>query len=218
MPYGAVPLLLAIMAAPLLIVGPIMLPHATERAFGSRSGSPGRGVETVITAEMVTHHDWAEGLGESFWRNLREQSGRGREPPGDAPRAGPRTKRSEGSGHTVRTLCVRLCDGYYWPVSFATPHGRLARDAAQCERICPSVGRLFYHRNPGQAVDDMVDLEGQPYRALPTAYLYRARYVADCRCRAQPWDEEALARHRAYAEAPDSPANGKSRPSPASKP
>jgi hypothetical protein len=57
------------------------------------------------------------------------------------------------------------------------------------------------HRNPGQDVDDMVDLDGRPYRSLPTAFLHRAQYVADCTCRGNPWDEAAVARHRAYVEA-----------------
>jgi hypothetical protein len=46
----------------------------------------------------------------------------------------------------------------------------------------------------------MVDLQGRPYRTLPTALLYQTKYVADCTCRGNPWDEAALARHRTYAE------------------
>ena len=46
----------------------------------------------------------------------------------------------------------------------------------------------------------MVDLQGRPYRTLPTALLYQTKYVADCTCQGNPWDEAALARHRTYAE------------------
>ena len=48
----------------------------------------------------------------------------------------------------------------------------------------------------------MVDRDGKPYRELPAAFLYRTRYLADCTCRPQPWEEEAAARHRAFAQAP----------------
>jgi Protein of unknown function (DUF2865) len=41
---------------------------------------------------------------------------------------------------------------------------------------------------------------GHPYQNLPTAFLYETKYVADCTCRGNPWDEAALARHRTYAE------------------
>jgi Protein of unknown function (DUF2865) len=47
----------------------------------------------------------------------------------------------------------------------------------------------------------MVDRDGKPYRELPAAFLYRTRYLADCTCRPQPWEEEAAARHRAFSQA-----------------
>ena len=92
------------------------------------------------------------------------------------------------SGETYRTLCVRLCDGFYFPMSFATTRGKLEDDAGRCERQCPSKGRLFTHRNPGQSVDDMVDLRGNPYAKLATAFRFRAEFVTDCTCRGNPWD------------------------------
>ena len=106
----------------------------------------------------------------------------------------------ERTGGTYRTLCVRLCDGFYFPISYSTLRERFAADAKQCEQRCPSRSRLFVHRNPGEDVNDMVDLDGRRYRNLPTAFLHQTQYVADCTCRGNPWDEAALARHRAYAE------------------
>jgi hypothetical protein len=47
----------------------------------------------------------------------------------------------------------------------------------------------------------MVDLEGRPYTKLENAFRHQREYVPDCTCRGNPWDEAALARHRAYAEA-----------------
>ena len=47
----------------------------------------------------------------------------------------------------------------------------------------------------------MVDLEGRPYTKLENAFRHQREYVPDCTCRGNPWDEEAQARHRAYAEA-----------------
>ena len=92
-------------------------------------------------------------------------------------------------------------DGFYFPISYSTSRARFAGDAKQCEQRCPSRSRLFVHRNPGEDVDNMVDLDGRPYRSLPSALLHRTRYVPDCTCRGLPWEESALARHRAYAEA-----------------
>ena len=100
---------------------------------------------------------------------------------------------------TYRTLCVRLCDGYYFPISFSASRSRFERDAQACERSCPGQAQLFVHPNPDGEVEDMVDLRGRPYRELKTAFLYRAQYMPACRCKAEPWESEAKAQHRIYA-------------------
>jgi hypothetical protein len=100
---------------------------------------------------------------------------------------------------TYRTLCVRLCDGYYFPISFATPHERLAGDARGCESRCGAEARLFIYANPGGDVAEMTDLEGAPYTKLPTAFLYRTEYIPSCKCQPHPWEAEARQRHKSYA-------------------
>lgn len=102
---------------------------------------------------------------------------------------------------SYRTLCVRLCDGFYFPIGFSTPRSGLGRDAEKCESSCGAQARLFFHPNPGGDIDTMVDMAGRAYAALPTAFKYRKTLVAGCRCRPQPWSEAELARHRAYAQA-----------------
>jgi hypothetical protein len=119
------------------------------------------------------------------------------------PRPHPRRQeelRSSGDG-TYRTLCVRLCDGFYFPISFATPRSKLAEDAKRCERQCPIHSRLYVYRNPGENVEEMVGLDGTPYAKLPTAFRFRSGYVADCTCHGNPWDAEAIARHQSYPAA-----------------
>jgi Protein of unknown function (DUF2865) len=101
---------------------------------------------------------------------------------------------------TYRTLCVRLCDGFYFPISPATPQSRFARDADVCSASCGAEARLFYHPNVGGNVDTMVDLTGMAYSALPNAFKYRQALVPSCGCRPQPWAEAERERHRAYAE------------------
>ena len=51
---------------------------------------------------------------------------------------------------TYRTLCVRLCDGFYFPISSChVRKSRFARDADACSASCGSEARLFYHPNVG---------------------------------------------------------------------
>ena len=100
---------------------------------------------------------------------------------------------------TYRTMCVRLCDGFYWPVSYATSEERFERDASACANSCGGQARLFVYRNPGSDIEDMQDLQGRPYRRLSTAFLYRTQYVSDCKCQPHPWEAESKDRHQLYA-------------------
>jgi hypothetical protein len=103
---------------------------------------------------------------------------------------------------TYRTVCVRLCDGYFFPISFATTPERFSHDAAACQSRCAtSPARLYVYPNPGAEPEQMVDLNGKPYSELKSAFLFRTNYDAACTCKPQPWSKEALARHRAYADA-----------------
>lgn len=95
-------------------------------------------------------------------------------------------------GGTYRTLCVRTCDGSYFPVSFATVPARFQEDEQACRRMCPAAEvMLFTHRNPGEEVAQAVSITGQPYTALPNAFRFRQEFNASCSCRrpGQSWAE-----------------------------
>ena len=108
---------------------------------------------------------------------------------------------SRASTGSYRTLCVRLCDGYYWPISNSAVRTRFSKDAKQCETACPNRSQLFVQPLGRDDVDGMVDLKGIPYTLLKNALRYRSEYLQDCTCRGNPWDAEALARHQSYAQA-----------------
>jgi hypothetical protein len=104
------------------------------------------------------------------------------------------------SGGTYRTVCVRLCDGFYWPISFATTADSFDRDSGVCTQSCSSPTALYYYPNPGGEPEDMISLEGEPYLRLGKAFLYRTRYDAACKCKPHPWEQEAAEQHRRHAE------------------
>lgn len=90
------------------------------------------------------------------------------------------------SYHTLRSVCVRKSDGYYWPVSFATVSNYLGNDALVCSAQCPGADvDLYYYSNPGQEPKDMVNLAGESYAALPNAFAYRSEYNTENNCKAQ---------------------------------
>jgi hypothetical protein len=106
--------------------------------------------------------------------------------------------RSAASHRTYRTVCVRLCDGYFFPISFAVPRRHLVRDGRRCQERCGAEARLFYHSDVDADIAHMTDLEGRPYSELESAFLYRTAYFPNCKCQPHPWEKEALERHRMY--------------------
>ena len=112
--------------------------------------------------------------------------------------------------NTYRTLCVRTCDGFYFPISDSVRRARLYSDARTCTQRCDGEARLFYYPTNGGSVETMVDLSGRRYASLPTAFLYRKNLVAGCACKPEPWSPQEAARHRGYAAAQASAAAGSS--------
>jgi Protein of unknown function (DUF2865) len=97
-----------------------------------------------------------------------------------------------------RTVCVRLCDGYYFPISFSTTRRQLASDESACQSRCNSNARLFYYDTSAGSPETMVDRAGRSYSDLKTAFLYRTKFEQSCQCRPAPWSKEAQQRHAMY--------------------
>jgi Protein of unknown function (DUF2865) len=85
---------------------------------------------------------------------------------------------------TYRTLCVRQCDGYYFPISFSTLPNHFERDAELCQSKCAAPVDLYYYQNPGGAVDQMLGYRtNEPYKSMKSAFRYRKEFVAGCSCK-----------------------------------
>lgn len=106
-----------------------------------------------------------------------------------------------------RSVCVRLCDGFYFPVSYATYGAHLAQDAAQCQANCAAPAELYVYRNPGQDIEQAVSLTGSAYMDLPVALRYRKEYVKGCSCKQAEYNPTQIeaANKRAEAEASGQP-------------
>jgi len=93
---------------------------------------------------------------------------------------------------TYRTVCVRTCDGFYFPISFATVPARFPDDEKTCKNLCPaSEATLFSYRNPGEDMNQAVSISGQSYASSPNAFRYRQEFNPSCACKAagQTWSD-----------------------------
>lgn len=109
-----------------------------------------------------------------------------------------RTDQRAGIGQ-YRTMCVRMCDGYYFPISSSASRSRFRHDASMCRSQCGEDAQLFYHPRTAGSVDGMVDLRGRMYARLDIAFRYRKQLIDGCRCKPDPWAEAERARHQSYA-------------------
>jgi hypothetical protein len=103
---------------------------------------------------------------------------------GDGTQTRGDTFSGEAGYETVRTVCVRKEDGYYWPISFSTLRDYAENDLSTCQDQCPGLDvDLYYYDNPGQDPDQMVNLQGQPYKSLPNAFAYRNKIDPALSCK-----------------------------------
>lgn len=85
---------------------------------------------------------------------------------------------------TYRTVCVRTCDGFFFPISYQTSRNAFSRDEAICKATCPgSEAKLYAYGNPGGKMENAADVDGEPYTKLENAFRYRKEFVAGCSCK-----------------------------------
>jgi hypothetical protein len=82
-----------------------------------------------------------------------------------------------GGGGGGRAVCVRLCDGYFFP-SVTSSGGDEA-----CASQCPDAPTAFYREPVGSdKIEDAVSLAGAPYSALPVADRSQTSFDETCTC------------------------------------
>jgi hypothetical protein len=87
-------------------------------------------------------------------------------------------------GVSYRTICVRTCDGFYWPISHSANPSRFGEDEKACRQSCPATeATLFAFPNQGGDVTQAMSIGGQPYTSLPNAFRYRQALDQTCSCR-----------------------------------
>ncbi len=108
----------------------------------------------------------------------------------------PRTKTQSSR---YRTMCVRTCDGYYFPISGNSQRKDFRRDAESCTSRCGGSAKLYYLGRESDDIKGMRDLSGKSYAQLPAAFSYRKKLKSGCTCRPMPWSAAERARHAGYA-------------------
>ncbi|WP_234185666.1 DUF2865 domain-containing protein [Shinella sp. NM-101] len=107
------------------------------------------------------------------------------------------------AGHgNLRTVCVRTCDGGFFPISSGATPIDFRRDQKVCEMMCPQTEtELFYQSmSSGQETEQMTStVTGRPYYELANAFAYRTRDLSQpggCGCNLSAYYQEMIRREK----------------------
>ncbi len=97
----------------------------------------------------------------------------------------------EEPGSGALALCVRTCDGGFFPVSYSANRTRYQELGELCQAMCPNVETQLYTMAFGREVEQSVSVDGRPYMSHPNAGRFRTKYDPACTCKKaeQSWSE-----------------------------
>lgn len=82
-----------------------------------------------------------------------------------------------------QAVCVRTCDGGYFPMSFPARRRDLSELQDLCSALCPGTEAKLYTRVPGREISSAVSVEGEPYSDLPNALKFEKTFDKTCSCK-----------------------------------
>lgn len=94
-----------------------------------------------------------------------------------------------------RTICVRTCDGFYFPISSYISDRRMQLDQMICQASCPKAETSLYLQRFNSDVGTATSIDdGSLYAVLPSAFKYRTTIDQSCTCRAvdETWAETLM--------------------------
>jgi hypothetical protein len=102
-----------------------------------------------------------------------------------------------GGGYTV---CVRACDGAFFPVTYFGAASRSDTLEQVCRSQCPNADVALYSFPFGGSIDEAVSSAGEPYANLSNAHKFEQSYDPSCSCRppGQSWAEALAAAEAKY--------------------
>lgn len=150
-----------------------------------------REYRTPDSRPQTAYREGAEPQRPGFGNFIEHLFGARREMPGGLPdyvepvpedqlRPGDGDARPRNVGH--RAVCVRLCDGAFFPMTSSPRPGAQLGQEELCQMQCPGAEVALYRMRDDQ-IENAVSMDGAPYTALPNALRFRQRFDAACSCR-----------------------------------
>jgi hypothetical protein len=88
-------------------------------------------------------------------------------------------------------VCVRHCDGGFFPITYSAKPSNLDDLNALCKALCPNAEAELYTKGPWRDIDSAVSINGDPYSDLPNALKFQKTRDPSCSCKPkdQSWSD-----------------------------
>ncbi|MFO1126028.1 MAG: DUF2865 domain-containing protein [Methylocystis sp.] len=112
------------------------------------------------------------------------------EPSDGRPRGGP------------MAICVRDCDGGFFPLSYSARSANLDDLASMCRALCPNAQVKLYTASQYKGLSSALSIDGEAYSDHPNGHKFEKVYDPACGCKPpdQSWAEALADAERIIAE------------------
>lgn len=94
----------------------------------------------------------------------------------------PASQTVSGAANTMRSICVRLCDGYHSPIGYMNSASDLPAHEALCRASNPGLPVKAFRVSAGATtIGEATGSDGKTYASLPMAYAYEKSGDQSCR-------------------------------------
>ncbi len=83
----------------------------------------------------------------------------------------------------TKALCVRHCDGGFFPITDQATPDKLEGLGQLCKALCPNAEASLYTTALSGGIETAVAADGTPYTALPAAFKFQKTYDPTCSCK-----------------------------------
>ncbi|MFC0217902.1 hypothetical protein FHS82_000310 [Pseudochelatococcus lubricantis] len=162
-----------------------MLAYADRLGGGQRSQARRRELQAALDRYCANEPARPRGFLERLFGG--GQPAPADEPPPTAPAperaTAPATEKPAGGERGLggsQPVCVRLADGYFFPLG-ARYRGR-EQAQQMCQAQCPATRTELFFMSEGGKIERAQSASGVPYSTLPTALVYQKRLVPEAAC------------------------------------
>ncbi len=89
----------------------------------------------------------------------------------------------EGPRRGSMAVCVRRCDGGFFPVSYSANRSNLDDLAELCNALCPNTKTTLFTKRQDAEIDNAMSYEGESYESLSNAGKFKTKFDPACTCK-----------------------------------